>query len=275
LWRASNIESDWSSRPHWIWEVKFAACLGEAERNLRRPRACGWRGHHDLTSRNSSQRHCGHSARTSPLLGHGSYYSRERFSLLKALYCVWSLFLSSALNFCSFEMALCLTYFLLLPIHQVRFNLDPFNAYSDASVWASLEATQLKSFVADTPGQLEARVTEGGSTWSAGQRQLLSLARALLHRRSLVLLDEATASVDHASDQRIQRMLHTDNAFAGATLVVIAHRIDTILDSDVVLVLEHGQLVEMGPPQALIVQNGAFAAMVTASKHASKEQKSS
>jgi ATP-binding cassette subfamily C (CFTR/MRP) protein 4 len=153
--------------------------------------------------------------------------------------------------------------------------LDPFNAYSDASVWASLEATQLKSFVADTPGQLEARVTEGGSTWSAGQRQLLSLARALLHRRSLVLLDEATASVDHASDQRIQRMLRTDNAFAGATLVVIAHRIDTILDSDVVLVLEHGQLVEMGPPQALIVQNGAFAAMVTASKHASKEQKSS
>jgi ABC-type multidrug transport system fused ATPase/permease subunit len=155
----------------------------------------------------------------------------------------------------------------------VRFNLDPFGAYSDAAVWAALDATQLRGLVADLPGQLQGRVAEGGSTWSAGQRQLLSLARALLHRRQLVLLDEATASVDHASDQRIQRMLRTDQAFAGATLVVIAHRIDTVLDSDVVLVLEKGQLAEMGPPQALIAKGGAFAAMVAASKNAMGEKR--
>mmetsp|Transcript_30456 Transcript_30456/g.39250 ORF Transcript_30456/g.39250 Transcript_30456/m.39250 type:complete len:224 (+) Transcript_30456:707-1378(+) len=148
----------------------------------------------------------------------------------------------------------------------IRFNLDPYWRYYDEDIWSALEETKLKPFVLESGG-LETPVSEGGGNWSTGQRQLLSIARALLHKRKIVLLDEATASVDFENDQAIQRMLRTSPAFKQATLIVIAHRIDTIIDSDLVLVLDNGKLVEEGPPKDLMeLNNGIFATMVAASR---------
>ena len=152
----------------------------------------------------------------------------------------------------------------------IRFNLDPFQEYDDADVWAALESARLRSFVETAPGGLSTPVSEGGGNWSAGQRQLLSIARAILHRRRVVLLDEATASVDYEADQAIQAMLRSAEAFRGCTLIVIAHRIETIIDSDQVLVLDNGILAESGPPQELIAQGGVFSGMVATSRNTSK-----
>ena len=156
---------------------------------------------------------------------------------------------------------------------SVRFNLDPFGECSDAACWQALRASRLGDFVSDSlPDGLSSHVSEGGTTWSAGQRQLLSIARAILHRRRVVLLDEATASVDFESDQAIQEMLRSKeegSAFKDATLIVIAHRIDTIIDSDQVLVMENGLLVEDGSPEVLLAKgevDGIFAQMVAASR---------
>ena len=158
---------------------------------------------------------------------------------------------------------------------SVRFNLDPFGEFSDAAVWEALAHARLRAFVSEAPGGLDAAVSEGGGNWSAGQRQLLSIARALLHKRKIVLLDEATASVDHEADAAIQHMLRSsDSPFKEATLVVIAHRIATVVDSDLILVMDQGRLAEFGPPDALLDPakhpNGLFAALVAASRGKAK-----
>ena len=113
---------------------------------------------------------------------------------------------------------------------------------------------------------LETPVSENGDNLSAGQRQLLCMCRALLVSRRIICVDEATASVDQETDAVIQNVLRTAPQFKRATLIVIAHRIKTIVDSDQILVLDRGQLVEDGPPQDLIARNGAFAEMVRASR---------
>ncbi len=141
----------------------------------------------------------------------------------------------------------------------LRQNLDPFLRYSDAELWVALEDVHLKGSVPS----LDMPVTEGGGNLSMGTRQLLSLARAVLLRRKVLLMDEATANVDFVMDQRIQATLRTAPAFRGCTLVVIAHRINTVLDSDVVLVFADGQCVEQGSPAELLARpNSLFNDMV-------------
>uniref|UniRef100_A0A8C3D0Q3 ABC-type glutathione-S-conjugate transporter n=1 Tax=Cairina moschata TaxID=8855 RepID=A0A8C3D0Q3_CAIMO len=138
----------------------------------------------------------------------------------------------------------------------LRMNLDPLNQYTDADIWTALELTQLKNFVADLPDQLEYKCTDRGENLSAGQKQLVCLARALLQKAKVLILDEATAAVDLETDLQIQSALRTQ--FKESTVLTIAHRINTIMDCDRILVLDNGQISEFDTPEQLIAQKGLF-----------------
>jgi ABC-type multidrug transport system fused ATPase/permease subunit len=108
---------------------------------------------------------------------------------------------------------------------------------------------------------LDSTLEEGGSNLSVGQRQLLCMARALLKRTTVLLMDEATSNVDHDTDSLIQRTLRS--AFKNVTIVAIAHRVHTIVDSDKILMLDAGRVVEFDAPAALLRRPGSkFAALV-------------
>ncbi|XP_017668902.1 PREDICTED: multidrug resistance-associated protein 6-like isoform X1 [Lepidothrix coronata] len=139
---------------------------------------------------------------------------------------------------------------------SLRMNLDPLNQYTDADIWTALELTQLKNFVADLPEQLEYKCTDQGENLSTGQKQLVCLARALLRKTKILILDEATAAVDLETDLQIQSTLRTQ--FKDSTVLTIAHRINTVLDCDRILVLENGQIAEFDTPEHLIAQKGLF-----------------
>nr|GEX49465.1 ABC transporter C family member 12-like [Tanacetum cinerariifolium] len=142
----------------------------------------------------------------------------------------------------------------------VRFNLDPFNEHNDYDIWEALERSYLKSVIARNPMGLYAEVSEGGENFSVGQRQLLSLARALLRKSKILVLDEATAAVDVRTDDLIQKTIRKE--FKSCTMLIIAHRLNTIIDCNRILVLENGQILEYDTPQRLISREGAFMKMV-------------
>ncbi|KAJ3113711.1 hypothetical protein HDU96_003040 [Phlyctochytrium bullatum] len=134
-----------------------------------------------------------------------------------------------------------------------RSNLDPFNQYTDADLWNAIERAGLKAKVSnkeENPEGLEGKVLEGGENLSVGQRQLLCLARAILKKPRLLVLDEATANVDYETDSFIQAALRAD--FANVTIITIAHRLNTIIDYDKVLVMSDGLAVEYGSPATLL-----------------------
>ncbi|XP_068651406.1 putative ABC transporter C family member 15 [Aristolochia californica] len=132
----------------------------------------------------------------------------------------------------------------------IRGNLDPLGQYSDHEVWAALDKCQLGELVRTKENKLDATVVENGENWSVGQRQLVCLGRALLKRSSILVLDEATASVDSATDGVIQQIIRQE--FKEQTVVTIAHRIHTVIDSDLVLVLSEGRVQEFDTPAGLL-----------------------
>jgi ABC-type multidrug transport system fused ATPase/permease subunit len=111
------------------------------------------------------------------------------------------------------------------------------------------------------PGKLDATINEGGSNLSSGQRQLVSLARALLAPSNILVLDEATAAVDVETDAMLQNTLRT-SMFNNRTIITIAHRINTILDSDRIIVLDKGEVKEFDSPAELVRQKGLFYELV-------------
>ncbi|XP_066545950.1 multidrug resistance-associated protein 1 isoform X2 [Amia ocellicauda] len=139
---------------------------------------------------------------------------------------------------------------------SLRMNLDPFDLYSDEEVWRSLELAHLKTFVSGLPDKLEHECSEGGENLSLGQRQLVCLARALLRKTKVLVLDEATAAVDLETDDLIQSTIRSQ--FEECTVLTIAHRLNTIMDYTRVLVLDKGQIVEFDSPSSLIAQKGIF-----------------
>ncbi|KAK5459740.1 ATP-binding cassette glutathione S-conjugate transporter ycf1 [Exophiala xenobiotica] len=143
----------------------------------------------------------------------------------------------------------------------VRDNLDPRHVHDDTELWSVLEHARLKDYVSDLPGQLDATVHEAGSNLSQGQRQLVSLARALLTPSNILVLDEATAAVDVETDKMLQATLRS-NIFENRTIITIAHRINTILDSDRIVVLQQGRVAEFDTPEELIRQRGLFYELV-------------
>ncbi|XP_074811024.1 ATP-binding cassette sub-family C member 8 isoform X8 [Natator depressus] len=168
----------------------------------------------------------------------------------------------------------------------IRFNLDPEKKCTDSMLWEALEIAQLKHVVKALPGGLDAIVTEGGENFSQGQRQLFCLARAFVRKTSIFIMDEATASIDMATENILQKVVMT--AFADRTVVTIAakfnrgvtplssmeivhaylrHRVHTILNADLVIVMKRGVILEYDKPEVLLEQEeSVFASFVQADK---------
>ncbi|CAD5112774.1 DgyrCDS1986 [Dimorphilus gyrociliatus] len=147
----------------------------------------------------------------------------------------------------------------------IRSNLDPFNMHSDQEIWDSLQKVGMATKVKSYTDQLYTRTTDCGSNFSVGEKQIMALARAFLKKSCVLVMDEATANVDNKTDQHIQNIVRKH--FANCTVITIAHRLATIMDYDVILVIECGRLVESGTSIELIKSGGIFAELVKNQQH--------
>ncbi|XP_076953256.1 ABC transporter C family member 10-like [Bidens hawaiensis] len=133
---------------------------------------------------------------------------------------------------------------------SIRYNLDPLSEHSDQEIWKVLEKCQLREAIQDKKEGLDSLVVQDGSNWSLGQRQLFCLGRALLKRRKILVLDEATASIDNATDTIIQKTIREE--FKDCTVITVAHRIPTVVDCTMVLVMKDGKVMEYDKPMKLM-----------------------
>ncbi|CAN6181339.1 unnamed protein product, partial [Urochloa humidicola] len=138
----------------------------------------------------------------------------------------------------------------------LRSNIDPLGEYSDEQIWEALDSCHLGDEVRKNELKLDSPVTESGKNWSAGQRQLVCLGRVILKKRKILILDEATSSVDPITDNLIQKTLK--HQFAECTMITIAHRITSVLDSDKVLLLDNGEIAEHDTPAKLLEDSSSL-----------------
>jgi len=146
----------------------------------------------------------------------------------------------------------------------IRFNMDPFNEHTDQEIWTALEHAGLKNMVSELENKLESEVRSNGENFSVGQRQLLCLARAMIRQSRILIMDEATASVDVETDAIIQKALRSE--FKDVTVITIAHRLNTIIDYDKVLVLSQGNILEYDKPSNLLFEKTSDGSLVPTDK---------
>ena len=134
--------------------------------------------------------------------------------------------------------------------------MDPLNQYEDYELWSALKAVQLEQLVKESEAGLESSVIDGGSNFSSGQKQLICLARAILRNSKILVLDEATANTDPATDELIQATIRS--VFRTCTILTIAHRLNTVLDADRILVMDQGELREFDTPYRLLQDSNSL-----------------
>ncbi|KAF1328428.1 Abc transporter c family member 5, partial [Globisporangium splendens] len=139
----------------------------------------------------------------------------------------------------------------------LRAYMDPFDEFTDAEIWSVFEKVEMKAQITALENQLSYELSEDGDNFSVGERQMLYMARALLTQTRIVVMDEATASIDHATEKKLQTLIERD--FRNTTVLTIAHRLATVLGSDRIMVLRDGQVVEFDTPKNLAENaEGAF-----------------
>nr|XP_023015460.1 probable multidrug resistance-associated protein lethal(2)03659 [Leptinotarsa decemlineata] len=153
---------------------------------------------------------------------------------------------------------------------SMRKNLDPFDQYSDDVLWDALDQVELKEEIAELPAGLNTKVSEGGTNFSVGQRQLVCLARAIIRNNKILVLDEATANVDPHTDALIQNTLR--EKFVDCSVFTIAHRLHTVMDSDKILVMNAGTVEEYDHPYILLQnENGVLRSLVEATGYSTSK----
>ncbi|KAH9513984.1 Multidrug resistance-associated protein 5 [Bulinus truncatus] len=133
---------------------------------------------------------------------------------------------------------------------SLRYNLDPFQQFSDSDLWQALENCHAAQMVRSLEHQLDTDVKESGDNFSVGEKQLLCLVRALLRCSKILVLDEATGSIDSETDAHLQQTLR--EGFKDCTMLIIAHRLNTVLDCDLIMVMQNGSIVEYDSPSRLL-----------------------
>jgi ATP-binding cassette subfamily C (CFTR/MRP) protein 4 len=148
---------------------------------------------------------------------------------------------------------------------SVRANLDPFDQFTDEEIWNALRQVELADYISSTEKKLDHFLEERGQNFSVGQKQLICLARALLKKNKILVIDEATANVDPRTDNLIQKTIRTE--FKECTVITIAHQTQTIIDSDRIGVMSNGKILEIDSPKNLLSNpESAFYGIVQESK---------
>nr|XP_020732978.1 multidrug resistance-associated protein 4-like isoform X4 [Odocoileus virginianus texanus] len=138
----------------------------------------------------------------------------------------------------------------------MRKNLDPFNEHTEKELWNVLEEVQLKETIEGLPGKMDTDLAETGSNLSVGQRQLVCLARVILKKNQILIIDKATSNVDPRTDELVKKTIH--EKFAQCIVVTITHRLSTVIDSDMIMVLDSGTMKEYSPPHDLLQNSNSL-----------------